>query len=180
MEKTKVIAISGHAQHGKDAFGRLLYRQLWRDGFSGLVVHYADYLKFICRTFLGWDGKKTEKGRTLLQHVGTDIIRKRNPDYWVDFIADNIEFFHDNWDYLIIPDTRFPNEITRLRERGIEVIHVRVVRPNYRSRLTEEQQKHPSETSLDNVKPDYYIYNDGSLDDLKKKIAKWAKENLYD
>ena len=175
----KILAISGHAQNGKDTVAGLLRDCLKADGNRVLVAHYADLLKYMCRTFFDWDGNKDEKGRHILQYVGTDIIRKQAPDFWVDFISSVLTYFNENWDYVLIPDTRFPNEIDRLISKGFDVTHVRVVRPNFKSPLTKEQQKHPSETALDNVNPDFYIYNEGSIEELQAKINKWIKENLH-
>ena len=175
----RILAISGHAQNGKDTVAGLIKDSLKVDGNRVLVAHYADLLKYMCRTFFDWDGNKDEKGRHILQYVGTDIIRKQAPDFWVDFISSVLTYFKENWDYVLIPDTRFPNEIDKLISNGFDVIHIRVVRPNFESPLTEEQQSHPSETALDNVNPDFYIYNEGSMDELKEKINKWIQENLY-
>jgi len=175
----KILAISGHAQNGKDTVAGLIKDSLKADGNRVLVAHYADLLKYMCRTFFNWDGNKDEKGRHILQYVGTDIIRKQAPDFWVDFISSVLTYFKENWDYVLIPDTRFPNEIDKLISNGFDVIHIRVVRPNFESPLTEEQQSHPSETALDNVNPDFYIYNEGSMDELKVKIDEWIKTNLY-
>lgn len=174
----KVIAVSGHAGNGKDTAAKFLAKKLESDGKKVLITHYADLLKYICKTFFGWDGQKDEVGRTLLQYVGTDVIRNKKPNYWVDFVADILCDFGDSWDYAIIPDTRFPNEFERLRERGLDVVHLRIERKNFKSPLTEEQQKHPSETALDNIKPDYCIINDGGLEDLEKVIARWIQEDL--
>ena len=83
----KILAISGHAQNGKDTVAGLLRDALKDDGNRVLVAHYADLLKYMCRTFFDWDGNKDEKGRYILQYVGTDIIRKQAPDFWVDFVS---------------------------------------------------------------------------------------------
>lgn len=175
----KILAISGHAQNGKDTVAGLIKNSLKADGNRVLVAHYADLLKYMCRTFFDWDGNKDEKGRHILQYVGTDIIRKQAPDFWVDFISSVLTYFKENWDYVLIPDTRFPNEIGKLISNGFDVVHIRVVRPNFESPLTKEQQSHPSETALDNVNPDFYIYNEGSVGELKVKINEWIKTNLY-
>lgn len=175
----KVILISGKAQNGKDTVAGSLHKALVNDGKRVLVTHYADLLKYICRNYFGWDGNKDEKGRQMLQYVGTDVIRKQNPTLWVDFVAMMLKYFHENWEYVIIPDCRFPNEVTTMVENGFETIHLRVVRNNFESPLTEEQQNHPSETALDNVEPDYCIYNDGTLSELEENITKWIKECLY-
>lgn len=175
----KIILVSGKAQNGKDTTAEILRSQLKTDGNRVLVTHYADLLKFICRNYFGWDGNKDDVGRQMLQYVGTDVIRKQNPTLWVDFVSMILKYFHENWDYVIIPDCRFPNEITTMSDNGFETIHIRVVRENFKSPLTKEQQMHPSETALDDVTPDYYINNDGTLQDLTNTIIKWIKENLY-
>lgn len=176
----KVILISGKAQNGKDTVAGTLQKQLLADNNRVLVTHYADLLKYICRNYFGWDGNKDEQGRQMLQYVGTDVIRKQNPTLWVDFVAMILKYFHENWDYVIIPDCRFPNEVTTMIENGFDTVHLRVVRNNFESPLTLEQQKHPSETALDDVVPDYYINNSGTLADLEQTITKWIKENLYE
>ena len=88
MINIKVILFSGKATSGKDASAFILKELLEQDNKTVLITHYADLLKFICKNIMGWDGIKDEKGRRILQKVGTDTIRKQNPDYWVDFISD--------------------------------------------------------------------------------------------
>lgn len=176
----KVILISGKAQNGKDTTASILKQTLVDNGDKVLITHYADLLKYICTNYFGWDGKKDDKGRQMLQYVGTDVIRKQNPTLWVDFVAMILKYFKGNWDYVIIPDCRFPNEITRMIEAGFDTIHLRVHRPNFENPLTQEQQNHPSETALDDFDADVYIENDSTLTDLKYKIRKWVEESLYE
>lgn len=164
------ICISGKAQHGKDSVANALSDVLTQRGKSVLVIHQADLLKFICKTYFNWNGEKDDFGRTLLQRVGTDIIRKEKPDFWVDFIEEVTSFFDGTWDWILVPDTRFLNELERLKTPTSKVIHIRVQRPNFISPLSAEQQLHPSETSLDNAKYDYLLINDGNLDELKQKV----------
>lgn len=176
----KVILISGKAQNGKDTVASILKHKLSKDGYSVLVTHYADLLKFICSNYFDWDGQKDEDGRRLLQYVGTDIIRKQNPTLWVDFIAMILGYFKDNWDYVIIPDCRFPNEITKMVESGFDTIHLRVKRTNFESPLTIEQQQHPSETALDDFGADYYIENSSTIENLKHNVELLIEEELYE
>ena len=143
-----------------------------------LVTHYADLLKFICANYFGWDGRKDENGRHLLQYVGTDVVRQRNPTLWVDFVKMMLMYFGDNWDYVIIPDCRFPNEVEPIKE-NFDAYHLRVVRPKFASSLTPEQLAHPSETALDDVEPDSTIVNDSNKSELLAKVSLWIKENLY-
>lgn len=167
----KFICLSGKAQHGKDTTANFLKSELEKQGYSVIIVHQADLLKFICKNYFGWNGEKDEYGRDLLQKVGTDVIRKAKPDFWVDFIGEVTSFFDGRWAYILIPDTRFPNEIEKLRTPTSEVFHVKVVRPNFVSPLTTEQQLHSSETALDDVKSDYVILNDGDTGSLRDNVA---------
>jgi len=175
----KLILVSGKAQSGKDTIATLMSGQLKADKRSVLVTHYADLLKYVCANFLEWDGAKDEKGRRMLQYVGTDLVRKDNPGLWVDFMAQMLKYFHENWDFVIIPDCRFPNEISTMVDKGFDVIHVRVVKKDPASPLTETQRNHHSETALDSCDPDHYIYNNGTLEELKASVTTWIKENLY-
>lgn len=115
-----------------------------------------------------------------MQHVGTDIIRRQDKNFWVDFIAKILSWFRSNWEYVIIPDCRFENEIYRFVEQGFNVIHIRVQRDHAPQTLTAEQANHPSETELDNVNPDYLINNQDDIAGLTKRVERYIEEKLYE
>ena len=170
--KPTVILLSGHSGSGKDFIANIMKTQLEKKDNKVLITHYADLLKYILKTFFNWDGKKNKYGRHLLQYVGTDVVRNQNPDYWVNFVNDMLTFFIKEWDYILIPDARFSNEIEIIKNNSsFNVLTIRVNRNNYKSILTDEQKNHPSETSLDNYKFDYYIDNDGTIDDANLIIS---------
>lgn len=156
---TVFICISGKAGSGKDTAADIFATQFKQHGRSVLITHYADLLKFICQNYFGWNGQKDEFGRSLLQYVGTECVRGQDPDYWVDFIVNVVRMFPDKWDYVIIPDTRFPNEIERIADAGYPLWHVHIERDEFESKLTPDQQKHKSETSLNDTEPDFVIHN---------------------
>lgn len=174
----RVILISGRAGSGKDTAAKIMKSCFEQNYDDVLITHYADLLKYICRDYFDWDGNKDEYGRTLLQHIGTDVVRKKKPDFWVDFIADILDFFHDYWDVVIIPDVRFPNEITRLQKRGYLTTHLHILRPSYTNTLTKAQKSHESENAMSNIKSQFCIENSGDLNELKEKITNWVKENF--
>ena len=163
-----VIPISGKAGHGKDTLAGFMKTNLEKQGKRVLITHYGDLLKYICQRFFGWDGLKNKEGRTLLQHVGTDIVREQKPDFWVNFLYDVVTMFHDEWDYVLIPDTRFPNEVDIFKtSTAVTSYHVRIIRPGF-SKLTPEQQQHPSETALDDYPYNLLVVNDQDLKKLQR------------
>lgn len=166
----KIINISGKAMAGKDITALILKEKLESKNKKVLITHMADLLKYECKQFFNWDGNKDEKGRSLLQRIGTDVIRAKNPDYWVNFIKEFVSMFKEEWDYVLIPDIRFSNEIESFKIDGWDTITVRVIRDNFKSNLTEEQLNHPSETALDDYEFDYYIFNSDGMDYLNKEV----------
>ena len=108
------IILSGKSGSGKDMMAQFMKEELAKHGQKVLVIHYADAVKWFCRDFLDWDGKKDEVGRTLLQMVGTDIVRAKHPNFWVGIVVGLIQAFepYKDFDVAIIPDARFLNTVT--------------------------------------------------------------------
>jgi len=152
-----IILISGKAESGKDLAATLLKIELQKQGKRVLIMAYANQLKFICKKYFGWDGEKDIKGRTLLQYIGTEKVRSKNKNFWVDSVIEFVKVFEDDFDYVLIPDCRFIQEIERWKETDFDYISLRIERLNYENNLTPEQRSHSSETSLDDFEFDYYI-----------------------
>lgn len=172
-----VVCISAKAQHGKDTTASMLKLALEERGKKALIFHYADLLKHICKEYFQWDGVKDESGRSLLQHIGTDVIRAKDSNYWVDFAVKFLQMFEDTWDYVLIPDCRFPNEIDVMKD-NFKTSHLRIFRPNFKSPLSIEQQGHASEVALDNYPFDYCIYNSTTILDLGISVMEFADTTL--
>lgn len=170
----KVITFSGKARHGKDTSALLLKEQLELDNKKILIVHFADYLKMSCKEYFGWDGKKDCAGRTILQHIGTDIIRKRHPTFWAEIIKMLISVIQEDYDYIFVPDCRFQDEIATMRN-NFDTIAVNVIRLNFENDLTPEQRMHPSETALDGYVFDYVIESESGIDNLLIEVQKFIK-----
>ena len=138
--------------------------------------------------------------RTLLQKLGTEAMREGlHKNVWVNalfanykkeggseggervasdggyYSAPSYKGEYPNW---IITDMRFPNEMESVVERnGITICVIR----DYALRGNPEDPKniHPSETSLDDAKFDYEIINDGTIEDLERKVKEiLVKEKL--
>ena len=153
----KVITISGKAQHGKDTFANMLKEQIEQKGKTAQIVKFADGVKEIARE-KGWNGEKDNNGRVLLQFIGTEWGRQQiDKNIWVKKAENKFQ----NVDYVLIPDCRFENEANYFADNGYEQVNIRVVRINYDGSeyqtLNSKQQKHPSETGLDNFEFNYVI-----------------------
>jgi len=179
------IVLSGKSGSGKDLTAQFMKEELEKHGQRVLVIHFADALKWILCDYFNWDGKKDDIGRTLLQRVGTDIVRATHPGYWTGIVVGLIESFepYSDFDIAIIPDARFENEVNIALQRLKNCVSVRIERRNadgttwINPTLTEEQRNHPSETSLDVFAFDYVIHNDEGLD-LLRDSAKTLLEDL--
>jgi hypothetical protein len=150
----KVICISGKAEAGKTTTANIIKERLESLGNRVVIIPFADYLKFVAEKYFGWNGKKDEEGRHLLQFLGTDKVRKRNEDFWVRSVYQLVQVFWDDFDYVLCDDTRFINEIQYFDSHHMFPLHIRVIRPNHESKLTLEQKNHRSEIELDDFPQD--------------------------
>ncbi|HEY8803991.1 MAG TPA: hypothetical protein VIM42_02595 [Clostridium sp.] len=167
----KIIIVSGKAQNGKDSTADILMQQL--KGTS-IKLSYADYLKLIAKKFFGWDGKKDEKGRSILQFVGTDLIREElgMENFHVNRVCEDIKIAEKEYDYFFIPDARRKNEIYFTQAMFPDAVTtIRVSRKDFKSPLTYEQQNHISEIGLDDFKFDHYVKSESGLYSLWNEVA---------
>lgn len=174
---TKLILISGKARSGKDTVAEIIKQYVEARGKSVCILHYADYLKSICRTIYGWDGKKDERGRSLLQNVGQEF-RQIYPHFFVDAVIDLYKVLRHTFDVIIVPDTRYPNEIKRWRKAFIKPLTIRVERYEENG-LTEEQKQHLSEVALDKYPFDKVFMNNVPVESLRILVERFCvKERL--
>lgn len=170
------IIISGKAGSGKDTLAQFMEEELKKRGKKVLIIHYGDAVKWVLRDYFNWDGKKDAVGRTLLQRVGTDVVRAMHPNFWTCIVVGLIQAFepYSDWDVALVPDARFPNEVDIALRELQNCVSVRIERRNedgslwINPKLTEDQRNHPSETSLDCYAFDYVVHNDEGLDTLRE------------
>ena len=170
----RVILVSGKAQSGKDSTAFIMRELLEKQQKKVLIIHYADNLKLFAKNYFGWNGIKDEDGRKLLQWLGTDVIRKNYKDTWVDMIIALLKGIQTLYDYIIIPDVRFPNEVDKMCD-NFDCVTIRIIRPNFDNGLTDEQKNHPSETALDDYPMEYELINYGDLKNLLETTKTFLK-----
>lgn len=168
----KIYLISGKARNGKSTVGEFIKEEYERKGKKVCEIGYGSYIKYYAKTYFGWDGKEETKPRSLLQELGTEIIRKKiDPMFHVNRIMEDIKVLSYFYDIAVISDVREPIEIITPKNEFDDVVSINVKRTNFETELSEKEQKHFTEVALDNFDDyDYKVLNDGSLDDLREKI----------
>lgn len=166
----KIILISGEARSGKDTLAEILTEKL--DG-KCMTIAMADYLKIMAKKYFQWDGEKDERGRTLLQRLGTEKIREELGwhTFHVERVCQDIEIIKDNFDFILIPDVRFRDEMFfTMAKFPYDTVSMRMTRPHLKSNLTEEQRRHRSENDLVDFTHDYYLVCDEGIPSVIEEV----------
>lgn len=177
-----MIGLTGPAGAGKDTVGEILEtfygyeryalaspikKMLAAIGFDELT--YSD--RELKEEVIPWLGVSyrhlaqtlgTEWGRSIHQHFWLQLAQKR----WNETLASVTN------PGLVITDVRFENEAALVRTCGF-LIHI-----EGRQADLGEAKSHSSEAGVARVVGDFYIDNNGSIDDLRIKVAK-VMEEMY-
>jgi len=118
--------------------------------------------------------------RWVLQYWGTDVCRANfHENIWIASLERKIKMMGigsvNKPHNIVIPDTRFPNEINMIRKLGGEVWGVRRGEdPDWMINLIQYGEQpldiHPSEWSWVRENLDQLINNDGTLLELEEKV----------
>ncbi len=173
----KVVLIAGKARSGKDSFATFLEEELKNKNIRVCRLGFGDYIKYYTKKYFGWSGNDEDKPRDFLNYLGTDIIRGKVDKYFnVKRIVDDIKVLSYFFDVAIISDVREEIEIEEIK-KNYEALTIKIVRDNFVTSLSLEQQKAYTEVALDNYTDfDYVIHNDKDLDNLKTKATEFASE----
>lgn len=142
LSDTLIIGFGHKARHGKDTAAQAILDQYGQLG----VRRYAFSLGFkaVARAMFGM----TTKDPQLLQVLGTDVFRRKDPDVWIRTLHFTIH--EDAPKVALITDVRFPNEAEWIRSQGGIVIKVERIDENGLSYLSGDRNPlHESETALD-------------------------------
>lgn len=173
--------ISGKSGSGKDAAAFLFKEKLEKNN-KIVFIHFADLVKYYAFHYYDWNGEKDEEGRTLLQYIGTHLMRGYDPEYWARIIAEFLAASSKEFDYALIPDWRFINEYEVMSDYNKDILTIRINRYNedgslyINPSLTPEQISHISENELNDFYFDYVIDNCGGLEMLEEGIDTILKD----
>lgn len=167
----KIIIISGKASSGKSLSANIIKENT----NNTILLAYADYLKMYAKNISGWDGSEDTKPRELLQQLGVELIKNNiNENMLINRIIEDIKVYSYFYDYIVITDARFPNEIESIKKEFDNVISVRINRNIYN--LDKKYQNHSTETGMDEYNNyDYVIDNNSDLKALEIKVMEVVK-----
>lgn len=114
MDKPMIVGLCGLAKVGKTTTARFVTHLL---NETSVVLSFATPVKDIALLF-GWDGQKDQRGRKLLQQIGTDVGRTYDPDIWVNKLVDRAINHIRRGSFVVVDDVRFQNEIDAIRSMG--------------------------------------------------------------
>ena len=173
----KIILIGGQANSGKDSTAEFI-DEYYRDKGKDVVnIQIAYYIKMYAKQIAKWDGDNETKPRQLLQDLGTELIRKQIDNYFfIKRILQDIDIYSRYFDVITISDGRLPEEFEEISKAYPETVTIHVIRPGYVSHLTKGQKAHLTESLVDDIKYEYEVINDGTLEDLEKKAIKLCKQ----
>lgn len=124
----KIIGICGNARSGKDTLGKNIKKILKDNGIKSEIYSFAHELKRSVDQFLidqlnisafTEDDEEKKIIRPFLVFWGTDVMRKRNKNIWVEKLEDKLYDTHVS----IVTDVRFINEIDWVkRKNGLSIM----------------------------------------------------------
>lgn len=158
----KIIAFAGLAQSGKTTAANFI------PGVK--ILSFADPVKQIALSSFNWDGIKDEKGRRLLQVIGTECGRAYDNDIWINKMREQIKIYTPLYNVIAIDDCRFDNEPELVKELGGIVIEI--LRPGC------VPDGHASEQGISPHLIDYHIMNDSTLEQLKNNVLSIIAEYI--
>ncbi len=172
FKQTVVVMLSGRAGTGKTTSAKYLNSLAQRDKLESEVYSFGFPLKQVAK-IMGWDGKKDERGRKLLQDLGTEVGRTYDEDMWCKLLFQHIES-GSIYDVIFIDDWRFLSELAFVKSRFPYVpVTIRLSFPEKELLKGTPNYNHISEISLPE-RPESnlydYIIEDSFEDVLRKQL----------
>jgi len=129
-----IIGVAGYARTGKDTFGSILIKELSEIGLSAKKLSLAFELKSDLDDFLkqkfgisAFTEDTNEKSfiRPLLICYGTDLMRKKDPEYWIKKLQKTVDLNANSGIISVVCDIRFLNEAVWLKKSGGILAHLK-------------------------------------------------------
>ena len=162
MEKS-IIIINGTGGAGKDTFVSFC-----SEVTGVLNVSTVDKVKEAAKVLVGWNGEKDEISRKLLVDLKQLSVDYNDaPTKYICSMAEDFENSDNNLMFVHIREAREIEKAKKLLNAKTLLI------TNPRVKLITSND---SDGKVNEYNYDYYIVNDGTLDDLKDKASKFIEE----
>jgi len=180
MSKRKLVGICGPKGSGKSSISAVLcgkydftrrrfggpLKEMLKVGFGLTDDHVDGHLKEVPTDLLCG-----QTPRHAMKTIGTEWGRRMiHNDIWLQAWRNSIpEPKPGRWNYLVVDDVRFPNEVEMLK-RDFDATIIRVERPGYDYDPSHESEAHSE------LEYDYRIINDGDMEILSKRTVDVVRE----
>ena len=167
-----IFIISGKAKAGKDTTASIIKNYGKENNLKVINLQFSSYIKIFAKLITDWDGKEETKPRSLLQELGTEIIREKIDNYFfINRIIQDIKVCSYYADIITISDARLPEELDSISNAYPGSIKMNIIRPIFENDLSNTEKNHITEKGLDNYHNyDYIVSNDGTIEELKNKV----------
>lgn len=185
-----LIGICGKAGSGKSTAANLIAIQT-----EGIICAFADPIRDVMQTLFGVQSdilndqkikSETIEGfdftyRYAMQTLGTEWGRNLlHKDFWVTLTKIKYYKFKQEYNnpninnikFFIVPDVRFENEATWIKEEEGILLHITRPDAEATSELSESEAKHESEAGFAKTQPDFVINNNQTKTKLRACISK--------
>ena len=169
----KVYLIAGKAGSGKSEVAKYIKEYFIYQKEETVITEYSKYIKMFAKELTDWDGSNNNKPRKFLQDFGSYIRNEMGEKkFFVNRMLEDLDIYTNYVDVVVISDVRYPAEIEGIKEQYPAAISIYVVNQFGQSKLSIEEQMHPSELALEDYADfDYTIANDDEKT-LKDKVFK--------
>lgn len=173
-----IILIAGKAQSGKNVVAKYLQKEYQQKNKEVIISPYTKYLKRYIQEITGIPVTEKRKPRDLLQQISSKLIKEKlkQPNFFIRRQIEDIMIYSYFKDIIIVPDVRFPEEITAIKKQFPNVVSIQVNRKNYQSTLTKLQQQDITETALDHYQQFDYVIENTTKKELKQQIQTILKQ----
>jgi len=162
MEK-RIIIINGTGGAGKDTFVSFC-----SEIEKVLNVSTVDKVKEAAKILVGWNGEKDEISRKLL--VDLKQLSIAYNDAPTKYIVKMSEEFKNSDDKIMFVHIREAEEIEKAKKL-LNAKTLLITNPRVKLIVSND-----SDGKVNDYKYDYYLENDGTLEDLKEKAKKFIEE----
>jgi dephospho-CoA kinase len=178
-----LVGLTGRKRHGKDTFAARLVEQGWeRVAFADAVREMAYdinprvvirgmvlWLQDVVDSYGWFDAQSEPEVRLFLQRLGTEGVRKRMPEAWIEIAEDKVVAAQAQGKPVVITDVRFLNEARFVVNVGGFIVWIN--RPGQ-----QDNDDHASEREMGSFPIIHRKYeNDGTVEQLQDKAEGLAR-----